>query len=291
MNASNSENTAKTGPESDAGIPDGAPAIEFRDVSLWFDKQQVLDGVSFIVTRGETLILMSKSGGGKSTILRVILGLTRPDSGRILICGEDITDYDEEQLDRVREKIGMDFQEGALFDSISVYDNVAFRLHEWEVPEEEVDGEVRRLLRFVDMEDAIDQMPAQLSGGMKTRVAIARALAGEPEIVLFDEPTAGLDPPTARTICELIIKLRDIKDVASVLVTHAIDALKQLITEHAALDAEGRVEIEERDVRASAADTRILFLDEGRVIFDDTGQKLLESKHPVIVEFLLDLHI
>ncbi len=176
------------------------PAIEFRDVTLSFDDRVVLDGLNLRVQKGETKIILGGSGGGKSTTIKLILGLIKPDSGRILIDGEDITDYTEAQMMSVRKKMGMVFQEGALFDSLSVYDNVAYRLHEQGVPEEEVEQEVRRMLRFVNLEDAIDKMPIELSGGMRRRVGIARALVGGPKIVLFDEPTAGLDPPTARTI-------------------------------------------------------------------------------------------
>ena len=179
------------------------PAVEFRNVKFAYDHQIVLNDISFRVMRGELLIVLSPSGGGKSTILKLALGLMKPDEGRILIDGEDITDYDEEGLNRVRQRIGVGFQEGALFDSLSVYDNVAFRCHERGIPEEIVEQEVRRLLRFVDLEDAIDMMPAQLSGGMRVRVGIARALAGKPRTLLMDEPTGGLDPPTAWSVCEL----------------------------------------------------------------------------------------
>jgi phospholipid/cholesterol/gamma-HCH transport system ATP-binding protein len=181
-------------------------AIEFRDVHLAFDDKKVLDGVSFTVRRGETKLILGRSGGGKSTTIRLILGLLKPDSGRILIDGEDITDYTEEEMMGVRKKIGMVFQEGALFDSLSVYENVAYRLREQGViDEEEVELEVRRMLRFVELEEAIDKMPDELSGGMRRRVGIARALVGDPEIVLFDEPTAG----TRSTDCSHDLPARD----------------------------------------------------------------------------------
>src|SRR5947209_11172157 len=151
------------------------PAIEFRDVTLAFDDLVVLDSLNFKVQRGETKIILGGSGGGKSTTIKLILGLLKPDEGRILVDGEDITDYTEAQMMSVRKKIGMIFQEGALFDSLSVYDNVAYRLHEQGVPEEEVEQEVRRMLRFVNLEDAIDKMPIELSGGMRRRVGVARA--------------------------------------------------------------------------------------------------------------------
>ncbi|HEX8721409.1 MAG TPA: ATP-binding cassette domain-containing protein, partial [Pyrinomonadaceae bacterium] len=212
------------------------PAIEFRDVTLAFDEQVILDGLSFTVQKGETKIILGGSGGGKSTTIKLILGLLKPDSGRILVDGEDITDYTEAEMMSVRAKIGMVFQEGALFDSLSVYDNVAYRLHERGVPEEEVEQEVRRMLRFVNLEEAIDKMPIELSGGMRRRVGIARALVGGPKIVMFDEPTAGLDPPTARTICELAIKLRDLEDVSSIFVTHEMNNVKYLTSEYAVVN-------------------------------------------------------
>ena len=174
------------------------PAIEFRNVVLAFDERVILNNLSFKVMKGETKIILGGSGGGKSTIIKLVLGLLKPDSGQVLVDGEDVTNYNENQMMTIRKKIGMVFQEGALFDSLSVYDNVAYRLHEQGVPEDEVEPEVRRMLRFVNLEDAIDKMPIELSGGMRRRVGIARALVGDPKIVLFDEPTAGLDPPTAR---------------------------------------------------------------------------------------------
>src|SRR5215467_6677904 len=162
------------------------PAIEFRNVVLAFDERVILNNLSFKVMKGETKIILGGSGGGKSTIIKLVLGLLKPDSGEVLVEGENVTDYSEDQMMRVRKNIGMVFQEGALFDSLSVYDNVAFRLHEQGVPEDEVEPEVRRMLRFVNLEDAIDRMCAEMSGGMRRRVGIARALVGDPKIVLFD---------------------------------------------------------------------------------------------------------
>ncbi|MDQ3255332.1 MAG: ATP-binding cassette domain-containing protein [Acidobacteriota bacterium] len=204
------------------------PTIEFHHVHFSFDDKKVLDDISFTVMKGEIKIILSGSGGGKSTILKHVLGLLKPDAGQVLIDGEDITNYDETELERVRWKIGMVFQEGALFDSLSVYNNIAYRLHEEGVPEEEVEQEVRLQLRLVNLEDEIDKMPAELSSGMQKRVGIARALVGDPEIVLFDEPTAALDPPTATKVCELVIKLRDLEDVTSILVTHEMDNVRYL---------------------------------------------------------------
>src|SRR2546421_4427892 len=189
------------------------PAIEFRHVAFSYDKKKVLDDLSFKVAKGEIKVILSGSGGGKSTVLKLILGLLKPDAGEILIDGEEISKYGETELQRVRDKIGMVFQEGALFDSLSVYDNVAYRLHERDMPEEDIEREVRSLLEFVKLEDEIEKLPSALSGGMQKRLSIARALVGNPTIVLFDEPTVALDPPTSGTICDLIIELRDLENV------------------------------------------------------------------------------
>lgn len=263
------------------------PAIEFRDVHLAFDDKVVLDGVSFTVRRGETKVILGRSGGGKSTAIRLILGLLKPDSGRIFIDGEDITDYTEDEMMLVRQKIGMVFQEGALFDSLSVYENVAYRLREQGViDEDEVEQEVRRMLRFVDLADAIDKMPIELSGGMRRRVGIARALVGDPEIVLFDEPTAGLDPPTARTICELAIKLRDLHDVSSIFVTHEMNNLRYLSSEYAIVNTEGEVLYEREGEKLCLINTEVLMFRDGKVIFSGTDERLRNSADPYIQRFI-----
>jgi phospholipid/cholesterol/gamma-HCH transport system ATP-binding protein len=262
------------------------PAIEFRDVHLSFEDNKILNGISFTVRRGETKVILGRSGGGKSTTIRLILGLLKPDSGQILIDGEDITDYSEIEMMKVRAKIGMVFQEGALFDSLSVYDNVAYRLHEQGVGEEEVEREVRRMLRFVDLEDAIDKMPSELSGGMRRRVGIARALVGDPQIVMFDEPTAGLDPPTARTICELAIKLRDLEDVSSIFVTHELQNLKYLSSEYATVDENGEVVFEMEGEKLCLINTEIVMLKEGKIIFSGKDEEFRASKDPYILKFV-----
>jgi phospholipid/cholesterol/gamma-HCH transport system ATP-binding protein len=262
------------------------PAIEFRNVHLSFDDQKILNGISFKVRKGETKIVLGRSGGGKSTTIRLILGLLKPDSGQILVDGEDITNYDEPEMMRVRQKIGMVFQEGALFDSLSVYDNVAYRLHEQNIPETEVEQEVRRMLRFVDLEDAIDKMPSELSGGMRRRVGIARALVGDPKIVLFDEPTAGLDPPTARTICELAIKLRDLENVSSIFVTHEMQNLEYLCSEYATVNETGEVVFEKEGEKLCLINTEVIMFREGQIIFSGKDEKLKSSPDPYVQRFL-----
>ena len=262
------------------------PAIEFRDVHLAFDDQKILNGISFTVRRGETKIILGRSGGGKSTTIRLLLGLIKPDSGQIFVDGEDITNYTEIEMMTVRQKMGMVFQEGALFDSLSVYDNVAYRLHENGVDDEEVEREVRRMLSFVDLEDAIDKMPGELSGGMRRRVGIARALVGDPKIVMFDEPTAGLDPPTARTICELAIKLRDLEDVSSIFVTHEMKNLEYLCSEYATVNEEGAVVFEEEGNNFCLINTEIIMLREGKVIFSGKDEEFRASKDEYVRRFV-----
>ena len=262
------------------------PAIEFRDVVLAFDDKIVLDKLSFKVNRGETRIILGGSGGGKSTIIKLVLGLLKPDAGRIFVDGEDITDYDEVQMIPVRKKIGMVFQEGALFDSLSVYDNVAYRLHEQGLPEDQVEPEVRRMLRFVNLEDAIDKMPAELSGGMRRRVGIARALVGDPKIVLFDEPTAGLDPPTARAICELAMKLRDLEDVSSIFVTHEMNNLDYLCSEYAVVNDEGQVVFEREGERLCLINSKVMMMRQGHIIFSGTDEALRRADDAYIQKFL-----
>jgi len=263
------------------GRPKIIPAIEFRNVHLSFDESQILRGLSFKVLPGAMKVVLGGSGTGKSTVLKLILGLLKPDRGQILLDGKDITAYSETRLMRVREKIGMVFQEGALFDSLSVYDNVAYRLHERGVAESRVEKQVRRMLRFVELEDAIDLMPDELSGGMRRRVGIARALITNPRIVLFDEPTAGLDPPTSRVVSQLAIQLRDVRKVSSLFVTHRINIVKYLSEGH----AEGG-EVRKNGEGARLPDTKILMLREGKAIFDGAFDDLRDSTDSYIKKFL-----
>jgi phospholipid/cholesterol/gamma-HCH transport system ATP-binding protein len=262
------------------------PAIEFRDVTMIYDGRKILDELSFKVMKGETKIILGGSGCGKSTTIKLVLGLLKPDSGQILVDGEDITNYNESQMMRVRKKIGMVFQEGALFDSLSVYENVAFKLHEQGVPEDDVENEVRRMLRFVNLEDAIDKMPSELSGGMRRRVGIARALVGDPKIVMFDEPTAGLDPPTARTICELAMKLRDLEDVSSIFVTHEMNNLEYLTSEYAVVNEGGEVVFEKEGEKLCLINSKVLMMRDGKIIFSGTDETLRKAEDPYIHKFL-----
>ena len=201
----------------------GGPFVEFKDVHKTFGDKTVLDGITFDIRQGETLVVLGGSGSGKSVLIRHIIGLHRPDRGHVLVDGTDIVDFDEEELIPVRKKVAMLFQGGALFDSMSVLDNVAYGLREHtEMPDEEIREVVRRKLGLVGLEGVEDLMPSELSGGMKKRVALARSIAMEPRCILYDEPTTGLDPVTATTINELIRDLQRRLQVTSVVVTHDI---------------------------------------------------------------------
>jgi phospholipid/cholesterol/gamma-HCH transport system ATP-binding protein len=276
------ESTFREVDDSDRAIP----AIEFRNVTMEFDDRKILNDLSFKVMKGETKIILGGSGCGKSTTIKLVLGLLKPNSGQILVDGEDITNYNEVQMMRIRKKIGMIFQEGALFDSLSVYENVAFKLHEQGVPEDDVEGEVRRMLRFVNLEAAIDKMPSELSGGMRRRVGIARALVGDPKIVMFDEPTAGLDPPTARTICELAMKLRDLEDVSSIFVTHEMNNVEYLTSEYAVVNEAGEVIFEKEGEKLCLINSKVLMMRDGQIIFSGTDETLRKADDPYIHKFL-----
>jgi phospholipid/cholesterol/gamma-HCH transport system ATP-binding protein len=261
--------------------------IEFRNVSKAFDDDVVLQRVSFKIARGETKIILGASGSGKSTILKLILGLIRPDDGQIFIEGEDITQINERDLVHVRRRIGMVFQEGALFDSLSVRENVGYRLdEESKLSEEEIDLIVLRLLGFVGLEEAIEKMPSELSGGMKRRVGIARALVGTPKVILYDEPTAGLDPITKRTIVELMIKLRDLEGVTSVFVTHDLQAAETLATEYAVAEDKGEIRFVQGGSDFCVANIHFLMLQEGVICFQGSFTELMESQNPYVKSFM-----
>jgi len=261
-------------------------AIEFRDVYLAYGDRVILNHVNFVVRYGESKIVMGGSGTGKSTICRLVLGLIKPDSGQIFVDGEEITRMREEELMRVRQKIGMVFQEGALFDSLSVYDNIAYRLREQHHPEDEIEQTVTRMLRFVDLEHAIDKMPNQLSGGMRRRVGIARALVGNPKIILYDEPTAGLDPITARTINELALKLRDLEEVSSIFVTHRLQDIEVLASEYVVRDDKGHLVFQKEGDTLCLINTQFIMLKDGHIIFNGSDEAMRSSEHEYIRRFL-----
>ena len=261
------------------------PILEMRDVVKSYGENSVLKGVSFQVRQGETKIIIGGSGSGKSTLLKLAMGLERPDEGQILIESEDITKMRERDLARIRMKIGMVFQESALFDSMTVRDNVAYQLHEKGTRNGEVETRVRQNLGFVGLEDAIEKFPSELSGGMKRRVAIARALAGEPKIMFYDEPTAGLDPITSRKINQLIIMLRDLKDVSGVFVTHRMRDAFTLASQYAVND-NGDVQFRNEGQDLCIANTRFLMLRDGKIIFEGPDEVLRRSNDEYIKRFL-----
>jgi phospholipid/cholesterol/gamma-HCH transport system ATP-binding protein len=303
MQTSQSENFSNAGEPNVQTIPDDLsvsdifaavddrrreiPAIEFRNVSFAYEDQPVLEDVSFKLMKGEMLIVLGSSGGGKSTILRLAIGLNKPDAGQILIDGEDITNYNEEALNRVRQGIGMDFQGGALFDSLSVYDNVAYTPHDRGVPDDLIEEDIHRVLRFLNIEDAIEMMPAELSGGMRVRVGLARSLINRPHTILLDEPTTGLDPPTAHSVCELGIWLRDLLDVATIVVTHSLENVRFLTSTYALITPDRRPVLMEEGHRLCLMNTVVMMLREGRVVFHGSDEQLLKTEDPYIREFLL----
>lgn len=261
--------------------------IRFKGVFKSFDDRVVLQDFNMEVGQAETKIILGGIGSGKTTILRMVLGLVKPDTGRVLVEDQDITDLPETELMTIRKKIGMVFQEGALFDSLTVGENVAYRLREEKGYEErEIEQITRELLGFVGLETAIDRFPDELSGGMVRRVGIARALAGDPKILLYDAPTAGLDPITARTICELIIKLRDLQGVSSIFVTHDLKSALTVATEFAELGPDNQVVFRSEDSNLCLVNTRFVVLKAGSVLFEGTDEALRQVEEPYIKDLL-----
>jgi phospholipid/cholesterol/gamma-HCH transport system ATP-binding protein len=262
-----------------------APAVVFEDVSLAFDDLVVLDRVSFVVPKGRMTIMLGASGSGKSVALKLILGLLRPDAGRILVNGHRIDRMSEQELLRVRADIGMLFQETALFDSLTVAGNVGYRLsEEMRLPQEEVDARVQEVLGFVGLAEYGERATTELSGGQRRRVAIARAMAANPTLLLLDDPTTGLDPITAASVDDEIVKLRDLHDVTSIVVTHQIrDAV--YVATHKAVRQGGHITIEEADLDRTGR-VQFLVLRDGRIHFAGTQEELLASPDGYLKEFL-----
>jgi phospholipid/cholesterol/gamma-HCH transport system ATP-binding protein len=261
-------------------------AISLRDVHLAFDRP-VLRGVAFDLQPGGTKIVLGGSGSGKTTILRLILGLLKPDQGSIQVDGTEISQLGEDALRAVRLKIGMVFQEGALFDSLTVGENVGYRLVEDGVlSEEEIETRVREMLGFVELSPFYGHMPSDLSGGQRRRVAVARALAARPEIMLYDEPTTGLDPITATTITDLIVKVRDLDGVTSILVTHQLRDAFNIARTFVHRNPDGQYGFHTVDNLAVLAGTEFLMLREGEVLFEGSPHALQTSEDAYIREFL-----
>jgi phospholipid/cholesterol/gamma-HCH transport system ATP-binding protein len=266
------------------------PAVVFENVYLGFDEGDILRGISFSVPARETLVLLGETGTGKTLTLKLAAGLLKPTGGSVSVLGQEVSTMSEKELLHLRERIGFVFQEGALFDSMTVGENVAYRLREEHVKEEEIDPRVKEALQFVELEHTTDQLPSELSGGMRRRVSIARALINRPDIVLYDSPTAGLDPVTSQTIISLIMRLRDVYGVTALLATQRLQdgfALANFIfdkqTKHV---VRANPANSAKDTQTSAA-TRFLVYKDGRIYFEGDPQELSSTKDPYLRRFLV----
>jgi phospholipid/cholesterol/gamma-HCH transport system ATP-binding protein len=265
-------------------LAESQPVVELRHVSIAFDGPPVLEDISFTVAPGETRILLGPAGVGKSVLLKLIIGLLLPDQGSVLLFGEDISTMKEEQLFPLRARTGMVFQEGALFDSLTVRDNVAYQLlQDPAITGEEIDRRVHQALRFVGLEETFSLYPDSLSGGMRRRVAIARALINNPELLLYDSPTGGLDPVTSTNIIDLIAKQRDVRHTPSMLVTHRLQDAFALCTHRFDAAKDTTVPLPEGQTDPT---TTFLMLEEGRLIFDGSLHDLLHTDNEFVREFL-----
>jgi phospholipid/cholesterol/gamma-HCH transport system ATP-binding protein len=263
--------------------PAEQPVVVFDHVSIGFEGRPVLRDVSFTVHYGETRILLGPAGVGKSVLLKLTNGLLKPDSGSITVFGKEISSLKERDLFTLRGDIGTVFQEGALFDSMTVRDNVAFRLIEEHLPDDEIDRRVTEALRFVELEHTMAKFPSELSGGMRRRVAIARAIVTEPDLLLYDSPTGGLDPITSTTIIELIIKQRDVSHSSSLLVTHRLQDAFMLASHRYSTETKA---MEPLPQGQTDPNTSFLMLQEGRLVFDGSTHDLVHSDEPFIREYL-----
>jgi len=262
-------------------------AIAFENVRIGFDEVEILRGVSFCVRERETVVLLGETGTGKTLTLKIAAGLLRPDSGTVDVLGQKVSEMVESDLLAFRRKIGFMFQEGALFDSMTVAENVAYRLNEDGAAPEEIEPRVKEVLRFVELEHTVDMIPSELSGGMRRRVSIARALVNRPPIVLYDSPTAGLDPITSQTIITLILRLRDVYGVTALLATHRLQDGFALANFHFDMHAE-RVVANSRNGSAAAIATRTRFLvyRDGEIYFEGEPEEIANSDDPYLKRFL-----
>ena len=265
-------------------------AVSFENVRIGFEEGDVLRGVSFSIQERETMVLLGETGTGKTLTLKMATGLLRPSSGKVKVLGKTVSEMGERELLAFRREIGFVFQEGALFDSMTVADNVAYQLREERVKEEEVQERVLEVLRFVELEHTLEQLPSELSGGMRRRVSIARALINRPAIVLYDSPTAGLDPVTSQTIITLILRLRDVYGVTALLATHRLQDGFALANFHFDPETKRVVRNEENGSGAmtkGAAVTKFLVYKDGGVYFEGDPEELAESKDTYLKRFLV----
>lgn len=268
-----------------SSLTNGEPVIEFSDVHIGFTDGDILRGVSFRAQSRETLVLLGETGTGKTLALKMAAGLLCPDRGQIDVLGNRVSSMREHDLLAFRRKVGFVFQEGALFDSLTVGDNVAYRLTEDGLSQDEIVPRVEEVLRFVELEHTMDLLPSELSGGMRRRVSIARALVNHPPIVLYDSPTAGLDPITSQTIITLILRLRDVYGVTSLLATHRLQDGFALANFR--FDPKSRRVSRESPSGTNLAPTRFLVLRDGRVYFEGSPDEILASKDPYLQRFLI----
>jgi phospholipid/cholesterol/gamma-HCH transport system ATP-binding protein len=262
---------------------EGELPVVFDDVSIAFDRNEVLKNISFQVKPGESRLLLGPAGGGKSVLLKLANGLIRPDHGRIFVFGHEITAMGENEIFELRSAVGMVFQEGALFDSMNIRDNVGFRLIERHVPDEEIDQRVEEALKFVELDKTMEKFPSQLSGGMRRRVAIARAIIAKPSLLLYDSPTGGLDPITSTNIIALIMKQRDVYHTSSILITHRLQDAFMLATHYFDRDKNTMVALPAGE---ADRDTSFLVLHEGKLVFDGSTHDLVHSDDPFLKEYL-----
>jgi phospholipid/cholesterol/gamma-HCH transport system ATP-binding protein len=261
----------------------GDVVVSFEDVSISFDGKPVLQNISFTVKTAETRIILGPAGCGKSVLMKLANGLIKPDSGKITVFGQDVTAMREVDLFKLRGRIGMVFQESALFDSLDVEDNVAYRLHEDDVPEEEAHARVEEVLKFVELPTAIDKFPSELSGGMRRRVSIARAIITGPDLILYDSPTGGLDPITSTTIVELVVKQRDVSHTTSLLITHRLQDAFTLAMSRFNQESGKMERLPGEGIDDS---TTFLVLNEGKVVFDGSTLELVRSDDPWLKAYL-----
>ncbi len=260
-----------------------APIVAFEDVSIAFDQNEVLKNISLKVMPGESRIILGPAGVGKSVLLKLANGLLLPDSGRIFVFGQEVNAMPEQDLFAFRDRIGMVFQEGALFDSMTVRDNVAYRLIEEHASADEIDRRVREVLSFVELEQTIDKFPSELSGGMRRRVAIARAIVSKPDLLLYDSPTGGLDPITSTTIIELVVKQRDVFHTSSLLVTHRLQDAFTMATHHFDPEQNKMAPLPKGELDPQ---TTFLLLHDRKLVFDGTTEEFVHSKDPFIRNYL-----
>jgi phospholipid/cholesterol/gamma-HCH transport system ATP-binding protein len=274
--------------------PDDSTVLRFEDVSLHFDAASALDHLSFKMRPGQTYVVLGAAGSGKTVLLKVAVGLVKPDSGRVFLFGQEITSLREQDLFDIRARVGILFQEGGLFDSLTVAENVAYPLRNAHVSlsspsgngaSRSVEDRVRESLRFVELEQTLDKFPNELSGGMRRRVGIARAVVAEPALLLYDSPTAGLDPITANTIVALILKERDLRNTATIMVTHRYQD-GHLMANFRYNPSSGQIERASGGGDLSRVSTKFLVMNEGRLVFEGTEPELQSSQDSYVRKFL-----